>query len=183
MKVKQCGYLKQEFRVPNNLSLERKVIWLQNKYREVLANNSLSKAKKEIFKRYAESLEEVVDYILGMIDYRKLTNEARRVIMFLLSTRKAWTLTPEFCEKKPEEILKFINADFLPDIRKQIILDFLEKPLRKSFQDWEIEILLDEELNNTQVMYMIGRTYESVRSFRKYRNFKESFARRGFKRN
>ena len=184
MKVKSYNSgLEKEFRVPENLSLERKVIWYQNKYREVMLKNSFSQAKKEGFEKYSIGLEQAVDYILGIGDYRNLTNEARRIIMFLLSTRKAWTnaawtFTSELVyKKKPEKILKFLNTDLLSDHRKQIILDFIhgkkdgrQKP--KPFQDWEIEILLNEELSNTQAMYMIGRTYDSVAGFR-YRNLKE----------
>lgn len=189
MKVKSYNSgLEKEFRVPENLSLERKVIYLQNKYREVMLNNSFSQAKKENFEKYTIALEEAVDYTLGIGDYRKLTNEARRIIMFLLSTRKAWVTSKLRFRKRPEEILKFLNADFLSDIRKQVILDFLsgwpasdinksyggakERQKFKPFQDWEIEILLNEELSHTQVMYMIGRTYDSVRQFRIRRNFK-----------
>ena len=173
MKVKKYNSgLEKEFRVPPNLSLKRKVIYLQNKYREVMLNNSFSQAKKENFEKYTKSLEEVVDYILGMGDYRKLTNEARRIVMFFLSIRKAWSLTPKLIHKEPEEIFKFLNIDLLPDIRKQIILDFMSekgRQKRKLFQDWEIKILSNEELNNIQAMYMIGRTYESIYSFRRKR--------------
>jgi len=184
MKVKQCGYLKQEFRVPDNLSLERKVIWLQNKYREVLANNSLSEAKKEIFERYTESLEEVVDYILGVIDYRKLSNEARRVVMFLLSVSKAWTTVIEediMCRKyaggnirelrswqSSQKVLKFLNADLLPDFRKGLIIKFINGLMpSKKLQSWEVEILEDSEINNTTCMYLIGRIYREIVIFRK----------------
>jgi hypothetical protein len=143
-----------------------------------MLNNSFSQAKKENFEKYTKALEEAVDYILGIGDYRKLTNEAQRIIMFLLSTRKVWIRHGLAYRKEPEEILKFLNADFLPDVRKQIILDFVsgkydgrQKP--RPFQDWEIEILLNSLFNNTQAMYMIGRTYDSVKSFRRRRNFKE----------
>jgi hypothetical protein len=189
MRVKQYNAsLEGKFRVPQNLSLERKIIWYQNKYREVMLNNSFSQAKKKNFEKYTEALEQAIDYILGIGDYRKLTNEARRIIMFLLSTRKAWVTSKSRYRKKPEEILKFLNADLILDIRKQIILDFLsgwpasdanktyeekERQKRKPFQDWEIEILLNEELNSTQAMYMIGRTHDSVRAFRIRKNFKE----------
>jgi hypothetical protein len=174
------GGLDEEFRLPKNLSEERKkLIWLHNKLREVLENNSFSQVKADNLKKYTLALEEAIDYILGIGDYRKLTNEARRIVMFLLSTNKAWTFISEFVyKKKVEEVLKFLNADFLPDIRKQIILDFISRRDRykrklKPFQDWEIEILLNEELGNTQVMYMVGRTYDSVRVFRRRRNIKE----------
>ena len=189
MRVKQYNAsLEGKFRVPQNLSLERKIIWYQNKYREVMLNNSFSQAKKKNFEKYTEALEQAIDYILGIGDYRKLTNEARRIIMFLLSTRKAWVTSKSRYRKKPEEILKFLNADLILDIRKQIILDFLsgwpasdanktyeekERQKRKPFQDWEIEILLNEELNSTQAMYMTGRTHDSVRAFRIRKNFKE----------
>ena len=189
MRIKQYNAsLEGKFRVPQNLSLERKIIWYQNKYREVMLNNSFSQAKKKNFEKYTEALEQAIDYILGIGDYRKLTNEARRIIMFLLSTRKAWVTSKSRYRKKPEEILKFLNADLILDIRKQIILDFLsgwpasdanktyeekERQKRKPFQDWEIEILLNEELNSTQAMYMTGRTHDSVRAFRIRKNFKE----------
>lgn len=186
---KTYGGLDKEFRLPKNLSEERKKLtWLHNKFREVLENNSFSKVKADNLKKYTIALEEAVDYILGIGDYRKLTNEARRIIMFLLSTRKAWVTSKSRYRKKPEEILKFLNADLILDIRKQIILDFLsgwpasdanktyeekERQKRKPFQDWEIEILLNEELNSTQAMYMTGRTHDSVRAFRIRKNFKE----------
>jgi hypothetical protein len=172
MSIIDNGSLEGEFRAPYDMPLKNKVRWYEKRYREVLLNNSFSEAKKETLKKYAESLEEAIDYLLGIGDYRRLSNETRRIVMFLLSTRKAWTFTPELIyKKKPEKILKFLNADFLPDIRKQILLDFIsgkydrrQKP--KPFQDWEIEILLDENLNNTQAMYMIGRTFDDVRGWR-----------------
>jgi hypothetical protein len=173
---KTYGGLDKEFRLPKNLSEERKkLVWLHNKLREVLENNSFSKVKADNLKQYTIALEEAIDYILGIGDYRKLTNEARRIVMFLLSIRKAWSLTPKLIHKKPEEIFKFLNIDLLPDIRKQIILDFINekgRQKRKIFQDWEIKILSKsyEELNNIQAMYMIGRTYDSIYSFRNHRN-------------
>jgi hypothetical protein len=173
MKVKSYNLgLEKEFRIPKNLSLEGKFTYLKNKYHEVLLKNSFSQAQKETLEKYMESLEQAVDYILGVGDYRKLTNEARRIVMFFLSIRKAWSLTPKLIHKEPEEIFKFLNIDLLPDIRKQIILDFMSekgRQKRKLFQDWEIKILSNEELNNIQAMYMIGRTYESIYSFRRKR--------------
>ena len=92
MKVKSYNLgLEKEFRIPKNLSLEGKFTYLKNKYHEVLLKNSFSQAQKETLEKYMESLEQAVDYILGVGDYRKLTNEARRIVMFLLSTRKAWS--------------------------------------------------------------------------------------------
>jgi len=170
MKVKKYNSgLESEFRVPPNLSLKRKVIYLQNKYREVILNNSFSKAKKENFKKYANGLEQAIDYILGMVDYRKLSNESRRIVMFLLSVNRAWTFTPELLyKKKPEEVLKFLNADLIPEFRKKVILSFLNGQIeKKPLQDWEIEILSDESLNNIQIMYRVGRRYNEVVCFRK----------------
>lgn len=171
MSIIDNGSLEGEFRAPYGMSSSKKVRWYESRYREVLLNNSFSEAKKETLKQYAESLEQAIDYILGMGDYRKLTNEVHRIVMFLLSTNKAWINMPKLIEKKPEEILKFLNVDFLSDIRKQVILDFINgkwgKQNRKPFQDWEREILSDESLSNSQKMYMTGRTYASVLSFRK----------------
>jgi hypothetical protein len=163
------GYLEEELRLPKNLSGEGKLIWLHNRLREVLEKNSASRVKAENLRKYTESLEEAVDYLLGIGDYRRLSNEARRIVMFLLSTRKAWTFTWRLVHKNPKEILKFLNTDLIPDIRKQIILNFLEEPARKPFQDWELKIIEDLTLNNTQCMYMTGRTYESIRSYRMHR--------------
>jgi len=181
---KTYGGLDKEFRLPKNLSEERKKLtWLHNKFREVLENNSFSKVKADNLKKYTIALEEAVDYILGIGDYRRLSNEARRLVMFLLSARKAWTTSLVIYRKEPERILEFLSANLLPDIRKKIILDFIngwptsniskEKQKFKPFQDWEIEISLNEELDITQVMYMIGRTYDSVRAFRSRKGFKE----------
>jgi len=186
---KTYGGLDEEFRLPKNLSEEgKKLVWLHNKLREVLENNSFSKVKADNLKKYTIALEEGVDYILGIGDYRKLTNEARRIVMFLLSARKAWTTSEVIYRKEPERILEFLNANLLPDIRKQIILDFIsgwptsdvnkfyggkERQKFKPFQDWEIKILLNEEFNNTQCMYMTGRTHDSVASFRRRKGFEE----------
>lgn len=164
MKVKEYNSgLEKEFRVPTNLSLERKIIWYQNKYREVMLKNSFSEAKKEGFERYTKALEEAIDYILGMIDYRKLTNEARRIIMFLLSLRKAWDNPKLIHEKRIKKVFEFLNADLLPKFRKGIILGFIRgnfdgKPLR----DWEIEALMDEEYNDVEEIYRIGREYGEI---------------------
>jgi len=169
MSIIDNGSLEGEFRAPYDMPLKNKVRWYEKRYREVLLNNSFSEAKKETLKKYTESLEEAVDYILGIGDYRRLSNETRRIVMFLLSTRKAWTFTWRLVHKNPKEVLKFLNADLLPELRKQIILDFLEEPIRKPFQDWELKIIEDLTLSNTQVMYMTGRTYESIRSYRMHR--------------
>jgi hypothetical protein len=83
--------------------------------------------------------------------------------MYLLSVNKAWTFTPELVKKKPEEVFKFMDADLLPDFRKKVIIDFLDNQiLGKSLQDWEVDILLNEELNDTEKMYRVGRRYEEV---------------------
>lgn len=164
MKVKQSDSgVEGNYRVPKNLSLKKRL----SKKKNYDYDNSFSKAKKRNFEKYTSALEEAVDYLLGIGDYRKLTNEARRIVMFLLSTRKAWTFTERLVHKKnPEEILKFLNAELIPKFRKQIILDFLEKPVRRPFQDWELKIIEDLTLSNTQAMYNTGRTYESIRSHR-----------------
>jgi hypothetical protein len=177
MSIIDNGSLEGEFRAPYDMPLKNKVRWYEKRYREVLLNNSFSEAKKETLKKYAESLEQVIDYLNGIGDYRKLTNEARRIVMFLLSTNKAWFFQTKLCNKKPEEVLKFISADFLPNIRKQIILDFIIKnregmQCHKLFEDWEIKIMLDEKISKTQAMYMTGRTYGSIKAFRKKRHFK-----------
>jgi hypothetical protein len=164
MRVKSYNSgLEKEFRVPENLSLERKVIWYQNRYREVMLKNSFSQAKKEGFERYRKSLEETVNYIRGIGDYRKLTNEARQVIMFLLSLRKAWDNPKLIREKRVEKVFEFLNADFLPKFKRGIILGFIRgnfdgKPLR----DWEIEVLMDEEYNDVERMYRVGREYREI---------------------
>jgi hypothetical protein len=172
MSIIDNGSLEGEFRAPYDMPLKAKVRWYEKRYREVLLNNSFSEAKKETLKKYAESLEEAVDYLLGIGDYRRLSNEARRIVMFLLSTRKAWTFTWRLVHKNPKEVLKFLNADLLLELRKQIILDFLEEPIRKPFQDWELKIIEDLEESNTSVMYQTGRTYESVRSYRMHKKIK-----------
>jgi hypothetical protein len=160
--------LEEELRAPKNLSLKGKIIWYQNKYREAILNNSFSEAKKENYKKYARELEESVDYLLGLKDYRNLSNEARRIVMYLLSVNKAWTFTPELVKKKPEEVLKFMDADLLPDFRKKIIINFLNGQIpRRPLKSWEKKILEDAELNDTQCMYRTGRRYSEVVFFRK----------------
>lgn len=151
----------QEFWVPSNV--KNKETYLQNRLRKVLEANAHSEVKKQVFEKYAKALDEAIDYVQDLGDYRLLSNEARRIVMFLLSVNKAWTTIPEVCIKKPDEVLKFINADLLPEFRKQIILDFIEEPTSKPLQDWEKEILLNNRLNITQVMYMLGRSYSDVK--------------------
>lgn len=157
------GGLDEELRLPRSLSEKGKLIWLHNKLREVLEKNSASEVKAETLRKYTESLEEAIDYILGTKDYRKLTNEARRIIMFLLSLRRAWDQPKLVHEKKIKRVFEFLNADLLPKFRKGIILGFIRGNFDgKPVQDWEIEILMDEEYNDVEKMYRVGRSHKEI---------------------
>ena len=175
--------LEKEFRLPRQLSEEgKKLVWLQNKYREVLENNSFSKVKADNLKKYTIALEEAVDYILGIGDYRKLTNEARRIVMFLLSTNKAWATQENIMYKKYAsgnirnlrswqsslKVLRFLNADLLPDFRKKLIIKFINGFMpSKKLQNWEKEILENSEISNTACIYLTGRIYREIVLFRR----------------
>ena len=178
------GGLDEEFRLPRSqkLSKEEKSTWLHNKLREVLENNSVSQVKAENLRKYTESLEEVVDYILGIGDYRRLSNEARRIVMFLLSTNKVWATQENTMYRKyasgnirelgrwqsPLKVLKFLNADLLPDFRKKLIIKFINGFMpSKKLQDWEVEILENLEISNTQAIYLTGRIYRDIVIFRR----------------
>ena len=164
MKLKQYNLgLEEELRLPRSLSEEGKLIWLHNRLREVLERNSASEVKAENLRKYTESLEEAVDYILGTKDYRKLTNEARRIIMFLLSLRRAWDQPKLVHEKKIKGVFEFLNADLLPKFRKGIILGFIRGNFDgKPIQDWEVEMLMDEEYNDIEKMYRVGRSHKEI---------------------
>jgi len=155
--------LEEELRLPRSLSEEGKLIWLHNRLREVLEKNSASEVKAENLRKYTESLEEAIDYILGTKDYRKLTNEARRIIMFLLSLRRAWDQPKLVHEKRIKGVFEFLNADLLPKFRKGIILGFIRGNFDgKPVQDWEIEMLMDEEYNDIEKMYRVGRSHKEI---------------------
>jgi len=164
MKLKQYNLgLEEELRLPRSLSEEGKLIWLHNRLREVLERNSASEVKAENLRKYTESLEEAVDYILGTKDYRKLTNEARRIIMFLLSLRRAWDQPKLVHEKKIKGVFEFLNVDLLPKFRKGIILGFIRGNFDgKPIQDWEVEMLMDEEYNDIEKMYRVGRSHKEI---------------------
>ena len=164
MKLKQYNLgLEEELRLPRSLSEEGKLIWLHNRLREVLEKNSASEVKAENLRKYTESLEEAVDYILGTKDYRKLTNEARRIIMFLLSLRRAWDQPKLVHEKRIKGVFEFLNADLLPKFRKGIILGFIRGNFDgKPIQDWEVEMLMDEEYNDIEKMYRVGRSHKEI---------------------
>jgi hypothetical protein len=83
--------------------------------------------------------------------------------MFLLSLRRAWDQPKLVHEKKIKGVFEFLNADLLPKFRKGIILGFIRGNFDgKPIQDWEVEMLMDEEYNDIEKMYRVGRSHKEI---------------------
>lgn len=169
-------------RFPVGMSDKEKLVWLQKKYSALLESRAFGKVKAERLRKYAEALELAIDYIQGVGNYRKLTDDAKRIVMFLLGCQRTWReyenalKNNEPVQKMNRDInrvLSLLRIDLLPEFRKEPVIKFLDytKPLdeiwnSRPLEDWEIDALRDKKLNETMLMYKLGRPFEEILSLR-----------------
>ncbi|NLH62078.1 MAG: hypothetical protein GX452_11810 [Ignavibacteriales bacterium] len=157
-------------------TVKNKFEWLQIKAREIIENNTISHVRKKSFEKYLRDLNKAVDYLAGYLDYNSICFGSRRIIWFLLSCNKTWWRNrnePYHLDdwlqvnEDPDGVVKFLHGDLLPEYRQLIIKKFLFcDDTKKPVQDWELAFLKNSKLNDTEVMYQIGRPYAEVKKLR-----------------
>lgn len=168
------NFLELDFKGKN--TTEEKFNYLLSKYKETIVQNTCSKVAENELKGYAEQLDEVVDYLLGIKDYNALCPKAQRVMMFLLSCTSVWYCNNnklfDFEKKDVDRALKLIYADVLPEFRKQVIRNFLERNeiVIRCLSDYDKNVLDNQDINDTICMYKLGLPLFFVRNYRKKHN-------------
>ena len=168
------NFLELDFKGKN--TAEEKFNYLLSKYKETIVQNTCSKVAENELKGYAEQLDEVVDYLLGIKDYNALCPKAQRVMMFLLSCTSVWYCNNnklfDFEKKDVDRALKLIYADVLPEFRKQVIRNFLERNeiVIRCLSDYDKNVLDNQDINDTICMYKLGLPLFFVRNYRKKHN-------------
>lgn len=168
------NFLELDFKGKN--TTEEKFNYLLSKYKETIVQNTCSKVAENELKGYAEQLDEVVDYLLGIKDYNALCPKAQRVMMFLLSCTSVWYCNNnklfDFEKKDVDRALKLIYADVLPEFRKQVIRNFLERNeiVIRCLSDYDKNVLDNPDINDTICMYKLGLPLFFVRNYRKRHN-------------
>jgi len=168
------NFLELDFKGKN--TTEEKFNYLLSKYKETIVQNTCSKVAENELKEYAVQLDEVVDYLLGIKDYNALCPKAQRVMMFLLSCTSVWYCNNnklfDFEKKDVDRALKLIYADVLPEFRKQVIRNFLERNeiVIRCLSDYDKNVLDNPDINDTICMYKLGLPLFFVRNYRKRHN-------------